>query len=303
MELPYIDASILKEFKFQEGDVVVSVPIKCGTNWTMFIVYSIFTRCAPVDFEDLYDRVPWLELKWFQEQTLEERVKYLEQQVNYNTPGHRSFKSHLSVIEPEGISLPFVPEVKYIFTFRNPCDMILSLIPFFAGHSDEFFSRWGLDNPKDTLTDIDKLIGMLEDDEFPPFYFKHARQAWMLRSKPNVYLCHFKDLKNDLRKQVTNLTKFLDQDLDDSCIDRITERASFSWMKENEDKFGMEKIGFRDPDGKLIPPLQKGVLLRKGGLDDEAFLSPSQRDRIISATRRHLQDESLINFVLNGVSH
>lgn len=300
MDLPYIDPSILSSFKFKKGDIVVSVPIKCGTNWTMFIVYSILTRAAAIDFVDLYDRVPWLELKWFHYQTIDERVSYLEN-LNYNTPGHRSFKTHLTVSnEPTNDSIRFCSEVKYIFTLRNPCDTIASLAPFFEGHSDLFFEKWGIPDAKKELTDIEKLVSLMEKDEFPPNFFRHCVEIWKLRNEKNVLLLHFTDLKTDLKEQVKKVTQFLECPITEEMVEEITKRTSFEWMKQNENLFEMNRIGYLSPKTKhLTPPLTKGTLLRKGGLN-ESVLNQSQQQRVLAAAKQFLKDDQLIEFVLYG---
>jgi hypothetical protein len=143
VKVPYIDPSIFRDFVFEKGDVVVSCPIKCGTHWTMMQAYSILAS-GDTNFSDIYERVPWIEFKSFPEQTNQERVASLAA-VKFNTPGHRVFKSHMML--PPG-PLPFLPDVRYVVTGRCPWDMVVSIVPFFQTHKDEFFAAWGLDDPE-----------------------------------------------------------------------------------------------------------------------------------------------------------
>src|SRR5262249_38320023 len=57
----WIDAEIQQRVEWRDGDVVVSVPVKSGTTWTMNIVHQLREGGDP-HFEDLYVEVPWLEL-------------------------------------------------------------------------------------------------------------------------------------------------------------------------------------------------------------------------------------------------
>jgi len=45
----------------RDGDVVISVPVKSGTLWTMNIVHQLRSG-GDRDFDDVYRDVPWLEI-------------------------------------------------------------------------------------------------------------------------------------------------------------------------------------------------------------------------------------------------
>src|SRR3954469_10199874 len=59
--IPWIDVTMQQEVTWRDGDVVVSVPVKSGTTWTMNIVHQLRSGGDP-DLEDVYLEVPWLEL-------------------------------------------------------------------------------------------------------------------------------------------------------------------------------------------------------------------------------------------------
>ena len=57
---PWIDPAIQRLIDWRDGDVVVSVPPKSGTTWTMNIVHQLLGGGTDA-FEDIYAEVPWIE--------------------------------------------------------------------------------------------------------------------------------------------------------------------------------------------------------------------------------------------------
>ena len=57
---PWIDETIQQRIAWRDGDIVVSVPPKSGTTWTMNIVHQLRSAGDPA-FADVYLEVPWLE--------------------------------------------------------------------------------------------------------------------------------------------------------------------------------------------------------------------------------------------------
>src|ERR1043165_69525 len=57
----WIDPEIQNHVQWRDGDIVVSVPVKSGTTWTLNIVHQLRSGGDP-DLRDVYAEVPWLEL-------------------------------------------------------------------------------------------------------------------------------------------------------------------------------------------------------------------------------------------------
>ena len=58
---PWIDPKMQQRIEWRDKDILISVPIKSGTTWTMNIVHQLLTGGDP-DFEDIYAEVPWIEI-------------------------------------------------------------------------------------------------------------------------------------------------------------------------------------------------------------------------------------------------
>lgn len=294
--MPYMDPSVLGVFPFKEGDIVVTVPVKCGTNWTMFLVYSILTG-GDISFTDLYERVPWIEFKFNQTQSIEDRIKFLEG-VNYNTKNHRTFKSHIPITPGP---LPFLPQVQYVVTCRNPYDMLLSLAPFFKSHTDEFFEAWGMKNFKQNFEDPNVVFNLVASGDFPPSFVESYVYAWELRHKPNVLLVHFSDLKKDLPGQVDRLAKFLKKDLSAEEREKVIKHCDFKWMKDHEEMFNISSIGYKKENGLVIQPLQPKALMRKGLVGEhEHVLTQDQKQKIFDMVRKKVSDDRLLKWIFEG---
>ena len=79
----------MEKIKWRKGDVVVNCPPKSGTHWGMFLTHLIRNQ-LDTSFDCLYDVVPWLEFRYFKEQTQDEITNGFEK-----LPSPRTFKSHM----------------------------------------------------------------------------------------------------------------------------------------------------------------------------------------------------------------
>jgi len=87
---PWIQPEIQQKIQWRDGDVVISVPPKSGTTWTMNIVYQLLTG-GTADFRDIYEEVPWIELLSHPRQPHQE---VLDRVDGMPTDCRRAFKTH-----------------------------------------------------------------------------------------------------------------------------------------------------------------------------------------------------------------
>src|SRR6476469_6026769 len=83
----WIDPEIQSLVRWRDGDIVVSVPVKSGTTWTMNIVHQLRAGGDP-DLQDVYVEVPWLELVPSPDVTREQRLAKFTSMPR----GRRAFK-------------------------------------------------------------------------------------------------------------------------------------------------------------------------------------------------------------------
>lgn len=254
---PWIGPELQKDVEWRDGDIVVSVPAKSGTTWTMNIVHQLRAGGDP-DLRDVYIEVPWLE---FVEGPDDTREKRLQRFKSMPTTRRRAFKTHsappmIPYIEPGNGA----PDVKYVVVVRNPEEALVSLKPFIEGHSQALFDHWKF--PKSDLTRETfqqfywEILAHMPIGEM---FFGFLASWWPLRNKPNVRLFHFADLKKQPETVIPAMADFLGFSPTNEQWSKILEYSSFNWMKKNEDKFEMRHL-------LAFPLLDSGVMVRKGAV-------------------------------------
>lgn len=271
---PWIDPDIQQKIEWRDGDVVISVPIKSGTTWTMNIVHQLLTG-GTSDFRDIYEQVPWIEFLGFPGQPHQDVVDRVSAMP---ADARRAFKTHSA--PPR---LPFRAsgsdrEVKYVVVLRNPEEAIVSFWPFLEMHSDIWLDLWGV--PREALCRPDFSTfysDVIDGQGMQGAFFGFLAAWWPFRNEPNVLFIHFSDMKQDHEASIRKIAEFLDTEPTDVQWTRILEYTSFPWMKQNENKFEASTVG-------KVPILSSGAMIRQG----EA--GKAMADGMTAEISRHLRD-------------
>lgn len=270
---PWIVSEIQQKIKWRDGDIVISVPPKSGTTWTMNIAHQLLTG-GTADFSDIYEEVPWIEFLGFPGQPQQDVVDRVDAMP---ADARRAFKTHSA---PPGV--PFLAsgsaqDVKYIVVFRNPEEALVSFWPFLDKHSDEWFALWGM--PREALcrpdfssfySDVVNAHGM------QGAFFGFLAAWWPLRHEPNVMFIHFSDMKRDHEASIRKIAAFLGTEQTDDQWTKILEYTSFPWMKQNEDKFEASTAG-------KVRILNSGAMIRQGEV------GKAKADGMTDEISRHLR--------------
>lgn len=271
---PWIRPEIQQRIAWRDGDVVISVPPKSGTTWTMNIVHQLFTG-GTADFRDIYEEVPWIEFLSHPGQPLQSVVDRVEAMP---AGRRRAFKTHSA---PP--ALPFIEagsgrDVKYIVVFRNPEEALVSFRPFIEKHSDAWFELWQMPRQAMCRQDFPSFYAEVVDRQgMQGMFFAFLAAWWPLRREENVLLLHFADMKRDHEASIRTIAGFLGVEPEADRWPAILEYTSFPWMKRHEDKFEAVTTG-------EIPILTSGAMIRKG----EAGKAAS--DGMTEEISRHLRD-------------
>lgn len=287
----WIEPEIQQKIEWRDGDVVISVPLKSGTTWTMNIVHQLLTG-GTADFRDIYEEVPWIEFLGYPGQPHQAVLD----RVSAMPAARRAFKTHSAPPDVPFKSVSSDRDVKYIVVFRNPEEALVSARPFLEKHSDEWFDLWEM--PREAMCRPD----------FPSFYsevidgygmqgafFGFLAAWWPLRNEPNVLFMHFSDMKRDHEASIRKIAKFLGTEPSDNQWSAILEYTSFPWMKQHENKFEARTIGkFRI--------LKSGAMIRKGEV------GKAKSDGMTDDISRHLRevggqicpDTAAVNWLYKG---
>lgn len=290
---PWIDVELQQQVEWRDGDIVVSVPGKSGTTWTMNIVHQLRSG-GDADFRDVYIEVPWLE---FVEGPNDTREKRIQRFNSMPTNRRRAFKTHaapptLPYIEPA----PGARDVKYVVVVRNPEEALVSLKPFIEGHSQQFFDYWKMpkqDMVRETFPQFYREV--LSNMPIGEMFFGFLANWWPLRHNPNVRLFHFSDLKKEPERVISAIADFLGYAPTKEQWPKILECCSFNWMKKHEDKFELRHL-------LDFPILDSGSMVRKGAVgaarDDGMSEEISKEFRAKGA--EFIQDPRVLEWFYHG---
>ncbi len=233
----HLDSTRWEGFQARPGDIVVSTSYKAGTTLTQTIVMNLLFPNG--DMPDTVSNLsPWLDMRLA---PLDEISAALAGQTH-----RRCIKTHLPL---DG--LPYHEQVQYIMVGRDPRDVFMSLVNHYGNHTPEFYealnglpSRVG-----DALPEYDGDIHKLwhnwitrgwfewEQDGFPYWsHLHHAKTWWEFRHLPNIYLCHYSDLRADLEGEMRKLADHLGIPVPESRWPHVVHACEFETVKANPEK-------------------------------------------------------------------
>jgi len=289
---PWIQPGIQQQIGWRDGDVVISVPAKSGTTWTMNIVYQLFTGGTP-DFRDIYEEVPWIEFLDYPGQPWQDVIDRLEAMP---TSGRRAFKTHSAPPDVPFIQGGSGRDVKYIVVFRNPEEALVSFCSFLAQHTDEWYALWEV--PREAMCRQD----------FPSFYhevvvpremhgalFGFLAAWWPLRAEKNVLFLHYSDMTREHEATIGKIAAFLEIEPGAGQWPAILEYTSFNWMKAHEDKFEARTTG-------KVLIFQSGAMIRQGeaGRAKSDGMTDEIARHLRQAASRYCADAAAIEWYYSG---
>jgi hypothetical protein len=288
---PWVNPDIQQQVAWRDGDIVISVPLKSGTTWTMNIVHQLRAGGDP-DLEDVYVDVPWLELVPGPGATPDEIVRRIDAMPDDR---RRAFKTHAA---PK--TLPYhAPgsdvDVQYVVVVRNPEEVLASFYPFVKAHADEWFALWNMDKHEFLPPDLPSFFESFGKQMLPNALFGFLAGWWPLRHAPNVLLMHFADMKRDHEGSVRRIADFLGFELTAEQWPAVLEYTSFRWMKRHEHKFELRHAAD-------VPVLDPGAMVRKGriGAAEEDGVTPGMAAELEALGREALPDEQAFKWLYQG---
>ena len=221
-------------------DVIVATYAKSGTNWMMQIAHQLIYE-GRGEFDHIHSVVPWPD---FMPPFMKHYAIPLDQADDWKTsPGRkRVIKTH-----HDWDQLPYSDEARYIMVIRDPKDVFVSTYRF----SQEIVFGSAMP-PVETMFNVFLGEGFINGS-----WAENTAGYWAQRNRPNVLIVSFKNMKRDLRGTVIGVAKFLDLNVTDEVIDRVCERASFEYMKRNDEKFRAWQVGPNEAIllSAILPPL------------------------------------------------
>ena len=290
--VPWIQPDIQQHIKWRDGDIVISVPPKSGTTWTMNIVHQLLTG-GTTDFQDIYAEVPWIEFLGYPGQPVQEVLDRLEAMPSTR---RRAFKTHSAPPEVPFYDQSTGKRVSYVVVFRNPEEALVSFRPFIDQHRNEWFNLWQI--PKETMCRPNFpsfYADVIDAHEMQRRFFGFLSSWWPLRNHENVFFLHYSDMKRNHETAIRELANFLKIKLTPEQWSSVLKYTSFKWMKQHESKFEAKTAG-------KIPILESGAMIRKGEVGQAK--DDGMTDDIASHLRhfgsRLVHDSDAVDWYYNG---
>ncbi|MDQ5854440.1 MAG: sulfotransferase domain-containing protein [Chloroflexota bacterium] len=267
MQSPRLKQRAFQGYRPTNHDVFVCSYVRSGTNWTMQIAYQI-AHGGRGDYQHIHDVVPWPEAPM-------PRIVRLSDENTYERAptGLRVIKTHL-----ESNYVPYSPDARYIVVVRDPKEVFVS---------SYFFSGFML--ARSTMVPVAEWHDMFLSDVFPHgSWVEHLCSYWSWRSRPNVLILTYGEMKADLEGAVRRIAGLMGVELSAEELALVVEKSSFRYMKGINHKFA-PALPF--PLNRLARP----VMVRKGERGGASELLTREQqvqiDRYMQADlRRHQCD-------------
>ncbi|XP_077407126.1 sulfotransferase 1C1-like [Vanacampus margaritifer] len=203
-------------FRPLPSDILIAAYPKSGSTWTQEIVDLLLhdgdaeiCRRAPIN-----ERTVLLEAT-----TVVRRQSGLDQLKKMDPP--RVIKTHLPLqMVPAGF---WDNKCKMIYIARNAKDTIVSL--YYYQKMNTFSPEPG---PWDSF-----IHKFMHGELGWGYWHDHVKGFWEEREKRNIHYIFYEDMKENPRREVERLAKYLDLSLSDDVISRIVELTTFKNMKDN----------------------------------------------------------------------
>lgn len=272
--VPWIRPEIQQQIAWRDGDVVISVPAKSGTTWTMNIVHQLMTGGTDA-FEDIYAEVPWIEFLPHPSLTPEAVVARVAAMPRDR---RRAFKTHSAPPELPYLAPGHGPAVRYVVVLRNPEEALVSFRPFLEKHADDWFALWQMPRAALCRADFETFYHEVVDAHgMQGMFFGFLAAWWPLRHAPNVLFLHYADMKRDHEGSIRRIAAFIGAEPGAARWPAVLEYTSFAWMKRHEAMFEARSTG-------PVPPLRPGAMVRQG----EAGMA--RADGMTAAISAHLRE-------------
>jgi aryl sulfotransferase len=222
------DSRRWERFAMRPDDIIVCTAPKVGTTWMQTIIVSLLwpDGRAPGPVMTLS---PWLEAEFY---PFDDLLARLDAQTH-----RRVIKSHTPA---DGI--PIRDDVRYIFMGRDGRDVFMSFChhhEIFRGDIRAELNQRALAEGVPPMVDWDGDVhGFFWKWLEPAALLHHVASFWNLRSRPNVLLVHYADLKRDLAGEMRRVAGFLQIDVPEALWPAAVERCTFDAMKARADEIG-----------------------------------------------------------------
>ncbi|XP_001372461.2 sulfotransferase 1C2 [Monodelphis domestica] len=231
----------IQKFKAKNDDLLICTYPKSGTTWIQEIVDMIeqngdVEKCQR---SVIHHRHPFLEWARLPQPSGVEQANAM--------PSPRVLKTHL----PTQLLPPSFWEstCKIIYVARNAKDCMVSYYHFqrmsqtlpAPGTWEEYFENF--------------MNGKVSCG---PWY-DHVKGWWKAKDKHQILFLFYEDIKENPKREIQKVIKFMGKNLDEMIIDKIVQETSFEKMKENP-MTNRSTVPTTVMDQSISPFMRKGIV-------------------------------------------
>lgn len=261
-------------FKARPDDLLIATYAKAGTTWTQEIVDMIqqngdVEKCRRAS---TYKRHPFLE--WYIPGS--SHLAYSGLKLAEAMPSPRTIKTHLPVqLVPPSF---WQQNCKIIYVARNAKDNLVSYYHFHRmnkvlpdpGSIEEFTEKF------------------MSGEVLWGSWYDHVKGWWKAKDKHRILYLFYEDMKENPKREIQKILKFLEKDLDDQVLNKIVYNTSFEIMKDNP----MTNYT-RDFEG--IMDHSVSPFMRKGSVGDwKNYFTVALNKKFDEDYRKKMADTSLV---------
>lgn len=205
------------------SDVIISTYAKSGTTWLQQVAHGVRSG-GSMDFAEISDVVPWIEIASDLGQDIDAEHAW----------SPRVFKAHLTWHDvPKG--------ARYIVSFRDPKTVIVSMYQFFDG--------WFFEPGSITLDDLGRQYFLATKR-----YFHHLLSWARVINQPQVLAMAYEDMLQSPERLPVVVAEFMQIDVADDLMARITYQSSRDFMVANDSKFDSHDVREKRDAIMGLPP-------------------------------------------------